>query len=106
MGLTESDRQGDAVRRARHRAGLSHQQLAHEIGWTAARVRRLESGDEFPTHLVLVSIALATGVTLLELTAAAVPCPGRATASRPHVAPLHRQGVMPAPISWWARNHW
>lgn len=71
-----------------------------------ARLRRLESGDLFPAQSVLVAIAMVTDVTVLELTRVSVPCAGRATPSRPHVVPLHRQAVRPAPISWWSRNHW
>jgi transcriptional regulator with XRE-family HTH domain len=62
-----TSRRGDAIRRVRHRAGLTHAELAAQIGSTPARVRLLETNDHFATHMVLLGVALAAGVTVNEL---------------------------------------
>jgi transcriptional regulator with XRE-family HTH domain len=81
-----TSRRGDAIRRVRHRAGLSHAELAAQIGFTPARVRLLETNDHFATHMVLLGVALAAGVNVNELLDAPVSCPRSVRVRRLHGA--------------------
>ena len=81
-----TSRRGDAIRRVRHRAGLSHAELAAQIGFTPARVRLLETNDHFATHMVLLGVALAAGVNVNELLDAPASCPRSVRVRRLHGA--------------------
>ncbi|WP_156680903.1 helix-turn-helix domain-containing protein [Sphingomonas profundi] len=58
---------GDNVRRVRHEAGLSQEQLAERSGFTQQYISDLERGRRNPTVVSLFELAQALGTTPVVL---------------------------------------
>ncbi|WP_156677986.1 helix-turn-helix domain-containing protein [Sphingomonas profundi] len=58
---------GDNVRRVRHEAGLSQEQLAERSGFTQQYISDLERGRRNPTVVSLFELAQALGTTPVAL---------------------------------------
>ncbi|WP_156677947.1 helix-turn-helix domain-containing protein [Sphingomonas profundi] len=58
---------GDNVRRVRHKAGLSQEQLAEHSGFTQQYISDLERGRRNPTVVSLFELAQALGTTPVAL---------------------------------------
>ena len=78
---------GAEVRDARLTAGLSQRSIAHQVGWSAAKVCRIEAGQ--PGPLTLVDAVVLADAVGLELSIKAYP--GRSpTRDAPQAQRLHR----------------
>ncbi len=62
-----SNRFGDAVRKARTTAGLTQEDLADRAGLDRSYIGGVERGDRNPTLSVIEKIAQGLGITLSEL---------------------------------------
>ena len=58
---------GDAIRRARQTFGVSQEELAHRADIDRSHMGSIEGGKQNPTLVVLVRIAYAMDLTLVDL---------------------------------------
>jgi transcriptional regulator with XRE-family HTH domain len=58
---------GDNLKRYRHRAGLTQEQLADRSGFSQFYITGLERGRRNPTLITIYELALALGVTHVDL---------------------------------------
>src|ERR687896_2677414 len=79
---------GPAIRRVRREWGLTLEELAGEVGTSAAHLSRLESGTRQPSLEGLLRIAAALGVEVGELLEAPEE-PGPGTVVRGATSPVY-----------------
>jgi len=70
------------LRAARHRQGLSREQLAHRAGLSLATVYRIEAGRATPTRGTRRLLAIALGVPVEQLFPENSEAPARTEAPR------------------------
>ena len=58
---------GDNLKRYRHRAGLTQEQLAERSGFSQFYITGLESGRRNPTLITIYELATALGVSHVDL---------------------------------------
>ena len=58
---------GQAIRRARHAFGVSQEELAHRAQIDRSHMGSIELGKQNPTLVVLVRIAYAMNIALVDL---------------------------------------
>ena len=64
---------GDAVRKARTKAGLTQEELADRSGIDRSYIGGVERGERNPTLVVICKIAIGLGIQLNELISYELP---------------------------------
>ncbi len=87
------DQVGARLRAARHRVGLTLDELAARTGVSASTVSRLESGRRQANLELLVPLTRQLGITLDDLVVAETPDP------RIRQTPIRRDGLLVVPLT-------